>query len=338
MTSWWYANCITPVWFTRRERIAKDVWNYQITLSLHECKEGRIHMTRATAKHLGVVGLLTAALLTISSCSSGDESVRGGAIAVDQTTQALLIGDLESANGSYGALCSHRTGAWSVEIKAGAILDHPPLSVLLNDTSCVLTLTSLRTTLGGNMAATPALVLTSSFQIAASTFGVPVEFYANARLSAVTFASDFVLHVLFSDDPNLATASNTAEFIVVVATATAGAVAAPDYTLNAAGLLVRTDVNNVVQTVTGTADLTAGTVVGQTYVVVDAAGLNTYAAIDAAYHAGTIKALVLAIPADDFTLVGKDLTVPEVRTLIIANTQDGFTSYQAFEITFNPAP
>jgi hypothetical protein len=295
-------------------------------------------MTPAKLKQFGFVGLSMAALLAVAACSDSNDSARGGATAFDQTTSALLIGDLESANGTYGALCSHRAGNWSVEIKAGAPLDYPALTVLLNDTSCVLTLTSLHTTLGGIIAAAPAIVLTTSFTPVASAFGAPVEFYANARLSSVSFASDFVLDVLFSDDPNLATAVNTAQFIVVVATATAAAVPAPDYSLTAAGLLVRTDVNDVVQTVTGTADLTPGSVSGQTYVVADAANLFSYSAIEAAYLAGTIKALVLAIPAVELTLVGQDLTVPEVRTLIVANTQNGFTSFQAFEITFNPAP
>lgn len=295
-------------------------------------------MMLANLKTLGFIGVLLAALATQGACSS-ERTALGGGVAFDQTTHPLTIGELESANGTYGALCTDRAGNWSVTIDGTSALDHPALSVVLNDAACVLTLTSLHTT-AGIIAAVPPIVLTTSYQATASAFGAPVEFYANARLSAVTFAADFVLEVLFSDDPALATGDNTAQFAVVVATATAGAVPAPDYTLDAAGLLVRTDVNDVVVTATGTANLTAGPipVLGQRYVVVNAAGLVTYDQIDAAYLAGTDAALVLGIPAAAFTLVGTDLTADQVRTLIIANTVSGVTSYERFEITFHPAP
>jgi hypothetical protein len=74
-------------------------------------------------------------------------------------------------------------------------------------------------------------------------------------------------------------------------------------------------------------------------VVVDAVGLDTYAELDAAYIAGTPAAIGAPIPAADFTLVGEDLDAATVkRTLILANIEGGVASYQAFEITFHPAP
>ena len=76
---------------------------------------------------------------------------------------------------------------------------------------------------------------------------------------------------------------------------------------------------------------------GQDYIVVAGAVGGTYAELDAAFAGGTTSALVLAIPAADFALVGTDLTANQVRTLIIANTQDGVASYEAFTITFHPA-
>jgi hypothetical protein len=291
-----------------------------------------------TLKLLGTSSLLAA--LVMVGCS-GDDSVGASAVGVDHTTQALLSGDLESVNGTYGAACRDRVAGstWSVEIATGATLDYLPLSVVLNDTACVLTLTSLHTT-AGIITAVPAFALTTTYQAAASSFGSPIEFYANARLSAVSFAADFVITILYSDDPAFADDDNTASLAVVYATATAGAVPAPDYTLEADGLLVSTDVNDVVQSVAGTADLTDGPVpvLGQLYVVVDAAGLSTYADIDAAFLAATPAAIVAGLPAAAFTLVGADLTVPKVRTVIIANTDSGVRSYESIEITFNPAP
>jgi len=122
-------------------------------------------------------------------------------------------------------------------------------------------------------------------------------------------------------------------------TATAQAVPAPDYTLDVGALNVITDANNVVQTVAGTANLTAGPVpvTGQQYVVVNAAGLRTYAAIDAAFSAGSKMVLTLNIPAADFTLMSVDLTIPQRSTLVVANEVNKVASYQAFEITFHPA-
>ena len=117
--------------------------------------------------------------------------------------------------------------------------------------------------LSGIIAATPAILLTTSYQATPSAFVGTVDFYANAKLSAVTFAGNFVLTIPFSDDPKLATADNFARFSVVVATVTAAAVPAPDYTLDVNGLLVLTDIDDVVQSVSGTAGLTAGGVAGQ---------------------------------------------------------------------------
>lgn len=298
-------------------------------------------MISVRAKHLGSVAAILVGLLAQSACTN-EEVLQATAIAFDRTTGALSALELTSVNGTYGTGCrNHASTSWSIEIAAGAILDNAPLSVVLNDDDCVLTLTSLHTDVAGPsgiITAAPAIVLATTYAAAASSFG---EFYANAKLDSDLFATDFVLTVLFSDDPALATASSTASLVEVLATAvTSGEVVAPDYTLDVSGLAVLTDAGDVVQSVTGTADLTEVLVTGQLYAVVEAAGLYTYAAIDAAFIAATQTALTLTIPAADFTLVAADLTAgTTVRTLIVANTStDGVASYQAFEITFHPAP
>ena len=293
-------------------------------------------ITMTSIHHSNRLASFTAAIVAVLSLAAcGEDVAVATSVSSDRTTRALLSGDLESVNGSYGAGCRNRTGAWSVEILGGATLDNAPLSVVLNDTACVLTLTSLHTT-AGILDGTPTFALTTAFQATASAFGTPTDFFANARLSSVAFSTDFVISIVFSEDPALATADNTAQFDVVVATATAaGAAPVPDFLLDVSGILVRTDVNDVVQSATGSAALSNDVVAGKTFVVVTGGGLTTHAQLDAAFVGES--ALTATIPAAAFTLGGTDLTANQVRTLIIADTAEGVASYQAFTITFHPA-
>jgi len=282
--------------------------------------------------------LVAISVLAACSSSSGDPAAHGKVVLVDRGSQALLASQLLSVNGTYGAGCRERTGDWSAAIAIGATRDFDELSVVLNDTTCVLTLTELHTMGGGRIVAAPAITLTTSYQATPSSFLVPVEFYANARLSAVDFASDFVLNILYSDDPRLAAADVVASFAVAESSVTAAAVPAPNYTLDVTGLSVLTDVNDIIQSVTGSIGLTAGSVTGQRYVVLNGSGLILYEDVDAAYLAAASSALMGSIPAADFaaSLLTVDLTgAPTVRTLIIANTVEGVASYQVFAITFH---
>jgi hypothetical protein len=160
------------------------------------------------ARRLGVVVALAGALLMPPGCHR-ETAVQGSARVVDRTTRALSSGALLSVNGTYGAGCQDRAGAWSVAVDGAAVLDHAALTVLTNDVACALTLTELHTT-SGLLAATPTLPLATSYPAAPAVFGSPVAFYASAKLSAVTFAADFVLTLLYSDDPRLATGDNIA--------------------------------------------------------------------------------------------------------------------------------
>ncbi len=119
--------------------------------------------------------------------------------------------------------------------------------------------------------------------------------------------------------------------------ATTGMVATPDYTIAVSGLVLLVDANNRVQGASGAAELTAGFVTGQQYVVAQASGLTLYSEINLAFQSGTAALLTTSIPAADFDLVGADLTDLEARTLILANTSSDVFAYQVFEITFHPA-
>src|SRR4051794_15165340 len=94
------------------------------------------------------VGVSSVLALPASSfaCSApaGDELVQARVETIDRTHQALSTGALKWANGTYGAGCqSHRGGSWSARISGTDDMDNPALSVVKNDSACVLRLTSL---------------------------------------------------------------------------------------------------------------------------------------------------------------------------------------------------
>lgn len=289
-------------------------------------------------RSLVAVSVFAATLSTQSACGTSDDSgntpVHGKVVLVDRSSQALLASELLSVNGTYSAACTERDDDWSAAIAGGAALDFDELSVVMNDTACVLTLTELHTT-GGLIVAAPPIALTASYQVTPSSFTGALDFYANARLSPLMYAADFVLTILYSDDPRLATADVPATFAVAESSVTAQSVPAPNYMLSVAGLVVLTDVADVIQSVTGSIALTDGSVTGQRYVVVNASGLDLYDEVDAAYIAATDVAIAASIPASDFAATLVTASAPTIRTLIIANTVNGVASYQVFAITFH---
>lgn len=131
--------------------------------------------------------------------------------------------------------------------------------------------------------------------------------------------------------------TRTSQVEVVERRARTQRVDAPDYSLDASTLRLRADFGDVVQSATGNARLIDGSVTGQRYVVLDAAALNTYAKLDAAFRAAVQSPLTPDIPAAAFTLQHVDLTTPQTRTLIVDNSSEGVRAYQAFEVTFHPA-
>jgi hypothetical protein len=285
---------------------------------------------------LSALAAVVLAGATLTACH-GNDVVHGQIDAIDMREGTLAGGELQSVNGTYGAGCTDRTGSWSLEVEVGAMLDNPELSVVLNDDGCQLTLTELRTDLG-LFAASPSMLLTAAYKASPSEFDDPVSFYANAKLSSVSFAADFTLSVLYSDDPSNALDDANAEFEVVESSVAPESVDSPNYTIDPDSLILLVDSDQVVESASGNVGLTAGMVTGQTYVVTESIGLDTYAEIDAAYIAGTPAAIGANIPASAFDLVGEDLDAAAVkRTLIFANIEEGVAAYQAFEITFHAA-
>ncbi len=265
-------------------------------------------------------------------------------VKVSINTAALVDTQLESANGTYGAGCTSRTGAWSAAIAPGATLSHPALSVVKGNVGCDLTLTGL-VAAGALHDASPIIEMGASFQPISSSFAIasePLAFYANAHLGSLTFSADFLVHLLYSDDPHKGVGGMTARFEEGVTGAfEASSVAAPSYAINLAPLLIETNLEEVVQSATGTIDLIDGEVLGQAWVIVASlAPTATYAELDAAFK-GAVKTDITGadpqIPAAALTLVGVDLALaPAVRYLIIANIDEDVPSYQLWTLTFSP--
>jgi hypothetical protein len=278
------------------------------------------------------------------ACVSPDDAdaVVASAEPIDRSTQALGTGTLLWANGTYGAGCLTHSGSWSLRISGAAAMDNAALSVVKNNTACVLTLTSL--VADQTYAATPSIAMGSSYAGSASAFAPSgaVNFYANAKLSATTFSSDFVVTILYSDDKRAATGALTAGYASVAATSTATSQTSPNYTLDMAtdALAVQTDANYIVTAATGLADLTDGSTTGDGYIVDlgTLATTPTFAQLDAAYTAGsptTISGANPQITAATFGLVGVDLTTAAVRTIVIRKSVSGVRSFQTFKITFS---
>lgn len=284
----------------------------------------------------------------ITACGPMDQSsVQANGVLVDRTSQALSVGALLFASGTYDG-CVDRSGAWSLALDGFAgELPNDALSVVKDDVDCVLTLSSLTSGVEAtplewvDNEADPAIDMDDVFQVSASSFDSGA-FYANARLNAVSFASDFTVAVLFSDDPDGAqTGSDTAGFIVSSATATSSQVAAPNYTIAMTGIVVQTDANDVVEGATGTAQLTTGGSNGERFVVRTTSPGTTYADIDDAFLGGSSALLssltTLQLTAAGFDIVGADLTSGAIRYVLIVHTVDGVRSYQVITVTFNHA-
>jgi hypothetical protein len=258
-------------------------------------------------------------------------------------TEALSIGAVLWADGTYGAGCVGRSGNWSVSVSPySGTTNYSPLSVDQNNAACVLTLTSVHA--DQDYTATPAIPLGTSYAGSASSFapssGGALAFYANAELSSVSFASSCVVAIVYSDNPSLATGSVLGGYVSASVTATATDINSPNYTLDTSGgtPTVNIDVNYVVQSVSGTLILDTGTIPGGSYFV-DQGSLGaspTFAALDTAYKAASTTTISGSNPAVALSAFGlAAATLPVSRTIVIQRVVSGVSSYQTFRVTFN---
>jgi len=271
-----------------------------------------------------------------------DDDVTAGGVSTNRASQQLAMSSLLYANGTYGAGCAERSGSWSVAIDGYAdARDHPALSVIKDNTACVLTLTELVAdlTYGG----APTIALAGSYADDASAFSVSdagTAFYANAKLNATTFAADFIVSIIYSDDPSLVSGgSQNAGYTTVTASAESNNVPAPGYAVDLTNLSIQVDNANVVDAASGTASLSLadGAQAGEFFAVLTSDPGTSFAAIDAAWGAvSSPTAMSQTIAASAFALGGADLTGGLGRWIVILHAQAGVRSYEVIAVTFNP--
>ncbi len=253
--------------------------------------------------------------------------------------------------GTYGGSCTARAGNWAVALNGYQLIaGETALTVVQNDPNCTLSVTMVKAgAVGSPLTYQPV----TPFQLAANyaVLGVAflqngvgaTQFYANFEMTPdLSYANNFVIQMVYSDLLSQTNLSTNATYQVVVATATAGVVPAPNATMSLAALVVTVDAHNIVKTATGTIALTEGTVPGVAYVIdLDTVGLTpTYAAIDTVFNSGTGTHVAIAgnsqnIQAAELNLIGVDLTTAKRRNVILDSVANGIKSYQLFQITIN---
>jgi hypothetical protein len=305
--------------------------------------------THSLDRHLSIAraAALTVLAGIIAGCSAeeADETVTPR---IEVTNQRLSAATVTTINGTYGAACDGRsiqgTDTWTVVL---ADAEASTLSVRKNDTDCELTVTSLAA--GSTFIAAPAITLGTSWKLTASAFatdGGPLAFYGNGMISSTAFADDPTISILVSDDTSAAQAPDkSANFATQTAEVSAAAVPASDYTVSFADFNIEKDVNHVVQSVSGYAQLVEGLILGEDYAIHHGSltGASTFEEVDAAYDGAAVSGLLtslttLQLPATAFGLhdPAVDLDDEIYRTVIIRNTDDGVSSYQLILVRFTP--
>lgn len=291
--------------------------------------------------------------LALHGCANdprgGTDAVQGSAQLVDRVSSVLTMDSLRAIDGRYGEGCVGGVGSWTIAMNGYALVaGEAPLTVARNDTACELSVTGVR----AGAAVTPQAFETDAPFVLADTFpqtgvafaavgAASTEFYATFRITPdLSFADDFVVQMIYSDDVHETDLDLNTTFDVVSATATASVVPAPDGTLSLGALRVAVDAHNIVLSATGTATFTHGAQPGESYTI-DAGTLDpepSFASVDAAFNRAGVVPVPLTAPttviaAADFTLVGLDVTTPQRRDVIVVHAEEGVPSYQLFQIT-----
>lgn len=202
------------------------------------------------------------------SVSVAPPSLEGHGEAVDRTTQALSIGAIHALDGTYGANCISRSGAWSLRLSGVEALDHPDLSVVKDNSECVLTVTHVVADAAYALA-TP-LVLSTSYDAlptAVNTGGTAL--WVKAKLASASMSDSLFVTLLFSDSPSALATSLSATYASVSAGGSTSEVLAPTYTvdLDTGALKVEVTASKVVSSASGSARLVPGAVTGSAYTV-----------------------------------------------------------------------
>ena len=289
-----------------------------------------------------LVGVALATSVVGCSSDDGEAFVSPTVEVVDTATSALGSSAVQWINGSYNT-CLTRTGSWSARVSGTNPMDNAALTVVKDDTACVLKITSVMADQAYNPAA--PMTLGTAYSGSATFFspasGGAVQFSANAKLSAVDFGADFLLTFLYSGDVTSTDAPDiTGTYAQVTGSTAVLTVTAPNYTISLTSgtpLTIQLNASKVVQSVAGNITLTDGSILGTNYVIDNGNTTSTFLAAGIAYGLGTERTLSGSnptIPASQLALVGVDLTSTVYRTIIVSRTVGIVKGYQLFKIAF----
>jgi hypothetical protein len=313
------------------------------------------HRPGGLAPWLSIIGLIGFGLV-VAGCGQGTPRppVKEGYTARleldDRGSSSLTVTSVMALKGTYGAACLDRTGGWTIPLNGYALTTgENALTVEGGDVACTLLVTEVK---AGSVLAPSSYTCAQSFTLgtAYAEHGVAfrlngageTQFHANFRAEPnLTYLANFLVRMAYSDDLSKTDANYDTQYDIATATALAGMVSAPDATISLAPLDVRVTLVNVVKTATGSILLTQGNTLGQSYAI-DLGTLGTsptYGSVDAVFTNTLTNRVALAvasqaIPAAELGLDSVDLTTPQVRSVIVANTEFGVTSYQVFQVTF----
>ncbi len=293
------------------------------------------------SKAMGVA----ASAAVVCSCSAQVEDGVSPEAKVDGWSSDALTGaSLQWVNGTYGGGCLGRSGSWSLRLGGVAAMDNAALSVVKNNSACVLTITDL--VADTTYVATPTIALATSYQATASAFSPsgapPIAFFGNAKVDSLNYTAGFTLSLLYSANSGTATANPVATYSSVTATAAASSIPAPDYTVSlvSGGFGVQIDANNIVSACTGTLDLTDGSYTGSGYVIDSntlpgSPSFNDYHGV---YAGGSPVAIAGANPTVACASLisnGVDLSSSVVRTILVRRATSNVEAFQAIKVTFS---
>lgn len=285
----------------------------------------------------------------------GGPGVIGDTFSATNLSQ-IPIGTIVGLSGTYGnGTCIDPTSAKGAKRADGSTWADPPtsakdsLSVVTNDVGCGLNITSALVSSGGatqKYTASAPLPLSGAYQAMATSFsytdptGKTSQLYANADLTPADFSANFIINLVYSDNPGSVSAiSIPGSYATVFPNAImATGVAVPADNLDFSKVSFMKDANNLVISVSADPTFIVGSPAGSGYVISMGACPSTQTGADATYRNGAPIPITTHPTAADLGLVvGTNLSSPVEHCMIVANCSAQtatICSYQLFDITF----
>lgn len=288
----------------------------------------------------------SAVLVLLGACSSSSTTHETENVGATAAALSKNVTDtpLSSLSGFYTTCLGHADGdRWSARIAGSTPMPSAPVTIRKHDVACVLSLDLVTS----NDATYTEFDLSAQYPLSGA-YGAQMSFVkaptnqvaivANAKLSATGYDSDFVIEFIYSDDSTITDVTVGSHFSVISASATADRVPAPLYALDATTIDVNEDATNHIDTIAGSAVLTATGQIGEDWsIFLGGYPINTWGDINDVYAAGNQGTPIPgSIPAD--VLLPPGSTLPYTTVLILRHTDmtAGVWSFQTFTITATP--